>query len=285
AAFKWARGELIGKGSYGRVFLALNANTAQVMAVKQVEKPRTDLVDKRQREVVEALKSESKTFQDLGEHPNIVQYLGFEETPESLNMRVTAFFFLEYIPGGTIASCLSKHGRFDQDVTKWFTGQIAAGLEFLHSKRVLHRDLKGENILVELSGICKISDFGISKMVDKDEAFTGMRGTVYWMAPEVVDNSAKRGYDSKVDIWSLGCVVLEMWTGKRPWIGEEVISVMLKLYRDKLPPPIPPDILEGLSEFALCFRRECFAMNPQERPTAGVLRQHPYLELPPDWVF
>ncbi|KAJ7071104.1 kinase-like domain-containing protein [Mycena amicta] len=255
----------------------------ELMAVKQVETPQTasDRGNARQREVVEALKFESRALQFLGDHENIVQYLGFEETLTTLNI------FLEYIPGGTITSCLQKHGRFDQNVSKYFTRQIAAGLEFLHSKKVLHRDLKGENILVETSGVCKISDFGISKLSESaaNEAFTELKGTVFWMAPEVVD-ARRRGYDSKVDIWSLGCVLVEMWTGERPWAGEEVIAVMLKLYKNKLPPPLPPDIQAELSELALDFHNECFAMDPQQRPSAGVVRQHPYLNsLPPDWVF
>lgn len=87
AIFKWVRGELIGKGTYGRVYLALNATTGEMIAVKQVEIPRTDADrdDKRQVSVVEALKLESETLKDL-DHPNIVQYLGFERTPDFLSM-------------------------------------------------------------------------------------------------------------------------------------------------------------------------------------------------------
>ncbi|KAJ7103620.1 kinase-like domain-containing protein [Mycena belliarum] len=277
-SFKWVRGELIAKGSYGSVYLAMNVNNGELMAVKQVETPQTpsDRADSRQIEMVEALKFESTTLKDL-DHPNIVQYLGYEATPASLSI------FLEYVPGGTIGSCLLKHGKFNPEVTKSFTSQILDGLEYLHSTGIIHRDLKGDNILVETSGVCKITDFGISKKEDvKGQAFTELRGTIYWMAPEIVDNN-KRGYDCKVDIWSLGCVVLEMWSGERPWAGEEVISVMLKLYKDKSPPPVPADIT--LDDLAQDFRRECFALNPQVRPAAGVLRKHPYLQLTPGWVF
>ena len=100
-----------------------------------------------------------------------------------------------------------------------------------------------------------------------------MQGTVFWMAPEVIDIQ-KKGYNFKVDIWSVGCVVLEMWTGERPWAGEEMVAVMLKvcsystrlsrwlmlqqLYRSKLPPPVPDEI--SLSEQADDFRMRCFAM-------------------------
>ncbi|KAG6853577.1 hypothetical protein C0991_003101 [Blastosporella zonata] len=228
ATFKWVRGELIGRGTYGRVYLALNATTGEMIAVKQVELPRTasDKSDSRQITVVQALKMESETLKDL-DHPNIVQYLGFEETPENLSI------FLEYVPGGSIGSCLLKHGKFSENVTKSFTGQILAGLEYLHSKGILHRvqDLKADNILVETSGVCKISDFGISKRTDdiNGGAHTAMKGTVFWMAPEVI-NTQKKGYNFKVDIWSVGCVVLEMWAGMRPWMGDEVVAVMFKVH-------------------------------------------------------
>ncbi|KNZ78521.1 MAP kinase kinase kinase mkh1, partial [Termitomyces sp. J132] len=277
--FKWVRGELIGRGTYGRVYLALNATTGEMIAVKQVELPRTasDKSDSRQINVVQALKMESETLKDL-DHPNIVQYLGFEETPENLSI------FLEYVPGGSIGSCLLKHGKFSEEVTKSFTGQILDGLAYLHSRGILHRDLKADNILVEMSGVCKISDFGISKRTDDASggAHTAMQGTVFWMAPEVI-NTQKKGYNFKADIWSVGCVVLEMWAGSRPWTGDEVVAVMFKLYQSKQPPPVPPEV--HLSKLADNFRRKCFAINPDERPSAAELRRDPYLILPPGWVF
>ncbi|XP_006454689.1 hypothetical protein AGABI2DRAFT_62685 [Agaricus bisporus var. bisporus H97] len=276
--FKWVRGELLGKGTYGKVYLAMNATTGEMIAVKQVELPQTasDKYDSRQHTVVRALKMESETLKHL-DHPNIVQYLGFEETTDNLSI------FLEYVPGGSVGSCLHKHGRFNQDVTKSFTSQILSGLEYLHDRNILHRDLKADNILVEMSGVCKISDFGISKRTDDEAgAFTAMQGTVFWMAPEVV-NTQKKGYNSKIDIWSVGCVVLEMWAGMRPWIGEEMVAVMFKLYQNKLPPPVPDDV--HLCPLGDDFRKKCFAINPDERPSASELRKHDYLVLPPGWQF
>ncbi|KAK0198191.1 kinase-like domain-containing protein [Armillaria mellea] len=278
--FQWIRGELIGKGSYGRVYLGCNANTGEIIAVKQVELPKKqhDRTNQ-QMEVANALKFESETLKDL-EHPRIVRYLGYEESPESLNI------FLEYVPGGTIESCLFQHGRFSEGLTKSFTSQILEGLEYLHCRGIIHRDLKAANILVDHLGNCKISDFGISKRVDQLEAAlanTGMKGTVFWMAPEVVAPQKTGGYDMKVDIWSVGCIVLEMWSGKRPWAGQEVIAVMLKLHTDKLPPPIPKDL--HLSQLAISFRNNCFAANPAKRPMAAELRKHSYLTPVPGWSF
>jgi mitogen-activated protein kinase kinase kinase len=110
-----------------------------------------------------------------------------------------------------------------------------------------------------MSGVCKISDFGISKRTEDlhGGAYTAMQGSVFWMAPEVI-NTQKTGYNNKIDIWSVGCVVLEMWAGMRPWNGEETLAVMFKLYQSKQPPPVPEDVV--LSADADDFRRKCFAM-------------------------
>ncbi|KIJ68540.1 hypothetical protein HYDPIDRAFT_82801 [Hydnomerulius pinastri MD-312] len=277
--FKWVRGELIGKGTYGRVYLALNATTGEMIAVKQVEIPTTasDKSDSRQASFVQALKMESETLKDL-DHPHIVAYLGFEETPSFLSI------FLEYVPGGSVGSCLRDHGKFDEEVTKSFAAQILDGLAYLHSKNIIHRDLKADNILVEKTGICKISDFGISKRTDEDQgAYTAMQGTVFWMAPEVIGSQRGRGYNNKVDIWSVGCVVLEMWAGRRPWPDEDFFTVMFKVSHEGKSPPIPHDVI--LSDLATDFKERCFAVHPDARATAQELIQHPYLKLPEGWIF
>jgi mitogen-activated protein kinase kinase kinase len=278
---KWVRGELIAKGTYGRVYLALDATTGGMFAVKQVETHVADSTSdrkvSRQMQFVQALKMEIETLKDL-DHPHIVQYLGFEETTTLLSI------FLEYVPGGSIGRCLRDHGKFNEEVTKLFTGQILEGLEYLHSRNIIHRDLKADNILLENTGICKISDFGSSKRTDDVDGTAShvMQGTVFWMAPEAI-HPKNRGYDAKIDIWSLGCVVLEMWSGMRPWSNDEAVAVMFKVYQEKQSPPIPSDVV--LSDLAKDFKDGCFAVDPEERASTAELQQHPYLELPEGWVF
>jgi serine/threonine protein kinase len=150
--FQWVKGELLGEGTYARVYLALNATTGEIMAVKQVELSRTasDLMNSRHQEIIDALDSERKTLMEL-DHINIVQYLGYEESSNYLSMYefdninlpendMNFDSFLEYVPGGTISSCLQIRGEgFPEDTTKSFAGQILAGLAYLHSKRILHR--------------------------------------------------------------------------------------------------------------------------------------------------
>ncbi|KAI0349075.1 kinase-like protein [Trametes cingulata] len=237
--FRWVRGELICKGTYGRVYLALNATTGKMIAVKQVKIPRTtsDKDDSRHVSVVEALKLERETLKDL-DHPNIMQCLGFEETPTFLNI------FLGYVPGGSIASSEEiRSVRRGHEVT----GQILSGLEYLHSKGILHRDLKADNILVETTGVRKISDYGILKRTDDNNMaamYTSMQGTVFWSELQ------GKGYNSETNIWSVGCVVFEMWTvsghgsAKKPWLSCFT------------PPPVPSGI--ELSTLADDIRLNCF---------------------------
>ncbi|KAF9040540.1 kinase-like domain-containing protein [Panaeolus papilionaceus] len=279
-SMKWIKGRLIGQGSYGKVYYAFNSTTGEPMAVKQVEQPETpsDYLKDSIKKMVQALKEENQTLRRL-EHPNIVLYLGYEENPNTINI------FLEYVPGGTIHSCLLKQGIFREEVTKSFAAQILDGLQYLHSKGIIHRDLKSENVLVEPHGVCKISDFGISKNVNQNNAerFTLMKGTMNWMSPEVITgDSDGRGYDEKIDIWSMGCLMREMWTARRPWENESVLQVMQELM-DKRAPPMP--IGFKLSPSAQDFNNLCFQPDPIRRPGADVLLQHYYLKLPAGWTF
>ena len=255
ATFRIIRGELIGKGTYGRVYLGMNATTGELLAVKQVEvNQKSARQDKdRIKEMVAALDQEIDTMQHL-EHPNIVQYLGCERKEFSISI------YLEYISGGSVGSCLRKHGKFEESVVKSLTRQTLSGLAYLHVEGILHRDLKADNILLDRDGTCKISDFGISKKSDNiygNDVTNSMQGSVFWMAPEVV-RSQGHGYSAKVDIWSLGCVVLEMYAGRRPWSREEAIGAIFKLGSLNQAPPIPDDVSSTASLDGLNFMYNCF---------------------------
>ncbi|KAM0798652.1 hypothetical protein BDR22DRAFT_808597 [Usnea florida] len=290
-SFQIGRGQLIGKGSYGKVYLGINLTTGDLLAVKQVEvNQKIAGQDKdKMKEMVAALDQEIDTMQHL-EHPNIVQYLGCERKEFSISI------FLEYISGGSVGSCLRKNGKFEESLVRSLTRQTLAGLAYLHNEGVLHRDLKADNILLDVDGTCKISDFGISKKTDNiygNDVTNKMQGSVFWMAPEVVRSEGQgysategQGYSAKVDIWSLGCVVLEMFAGRRPWSKEEAIGAIYKLGSLNQAPPIPDDVSGSVSPEAVAFMSECFEIDPGERPTAEtLLEQHPFCKVDPYYDF
>ncbi|CAH2355005.1 hypothetical protein CLIB1423_20S01904 [[Candida] railenensis] len=276
--FAWIKGELIGRGSFGAVYLALNVTTGEMLAVKQVVVPKDrNRIGSKTVEGIEALHKEVETMKDL-DHINIVQYLGFEQKDNIYSM------FLEYVAGGSIALCMKSYGPFEEKLVTFITRQILLGLQYLHQNGILHRDLKADNLLLEVDGRCKISDFGISKKssdIYVNNAEMSMQGTIFWMAPEVIDSiveDKKQGYSAKIDIWSLGCVVLEMFCGKRPWSNEAVVSAIYKIGKTKLAPPIPSDINDKISVGAKDFIKKCFTIDPEARPTATELLEHDFIK-------
>ncbi|EEB08593.1 STE/STE11 protein kinase Mkh1 [Schizosaccharomyces japonicus yFS275] len=273
--FRWVKGRLIGNGTYGRVYLAMNLNTGEMIAVKQVEVPQaiSGVRDEWKRNIVEAINSEITMMSDL-DHLNIVQYLGYEKSATEISI------FLEYVPGGSVGRFLRKHGPFSERVTRYIIRQVLQGLSYLHSRGIIHRDLKADNLLLDFDGTCKISDFGISKYstnIYGNDANMSMQGTIFWMAPEVIHNS-HQGYSAKVDIWSLGCVVLEMLAGRRPWSNEEAVQAMFKLGTEKQAPPIPDDVKPHISQEVVDFLNACFTIDPEQRPTVDQLLQHPFVK-------
>ncbi|KAF9170585.1 hypothetical protein BGX20_008781 [Mortierella sp. AD010] len=276
--FQYLKGGLIGRGSFGRVYHAFNLDTCEMIAIKQVDLPQT-LSERncdRLKTSVEALFSEMEVLKDL-DHENIVQYLGFAQNEETANI------FLEYVSGGSIESCLKRSGHFPEPVIRSFTRQILLGLEYIHSKKIVHRDIKAANVLVDEQGICKISDFGISKRNAQsqggyDENVGSLQGSIFWMAPEMVTSKA---YGAKVDIWSFGCLVLEMFTGQQPWKGYAPQQALFTIGSSSAHPPIP----ENISEEGQRFLTRCFTTDANLRPTASELLQDPFAVPPPNFNF
>ncbi|KAF2768664.1 mitogen-activated protein kinase, partial [Teratosphaeria nubilosa] len=286
---KYMKGAMIGQGSFGTVFLALHAVTAELMAVKQVEMPtnRGDAMDAKKNQMVEALKMEISLLREL-KHENIVQYLGSNSDDTHLNI------FLEYVAGGSVATMLVNYGSLGETLIANFVRQILKGLSYLHSKDIIHRDIKGANILVDNKGTVKISDFGISKRVETatllHPAAVGKRGgprvslqgSVFWMAPEVVRQTA---YTKKADIWSLGCLIVEMFTGSHPHPNCTQLQAIFKIggTRKKKGAETAdetgarPDMPEQASEDAKAFLKRTFEIEHEKRPTADELMTYAFV--------
>lgn len=170
---KWLKGTAIGKGSFGEVCMGLNGQTGELMAVKQVPLPTSDTgASAAQKNIaIESLKKEIQIFKAMDPHPNIVQYLGSELTKTHLNI------FLEYVPGGSLTTVIKVYGVLPEELVRTYSSAVLHGLSFLHGLRIIHRDIKGANILVDNKGIPKIADFGIS-LQNINNNSTGKRGSV-----------------------------------------------------------------------------------------------------------
>ncbi|KAJ7449849.1 ste11-like protein [Mycena latifolia] len=268
-ATKWIKGALIGAGSFGKVYLGMDASTGLLMAVKQVELPTGSAPNQeRKKSMLSALEREIELLKDL-QHDNIVQYLYSSLDDDYLNI------FLEYVPGGSVTALLRNYGAFEEPLVKNFVRQILEGLNYLHERDIIHRDIKGANILVDNKGGIKISDFGISKKVE-DNLLTGNRmhrpslqGSVFWMAPEVVKQS---GHTRKADIWSVGCLVVEMLTGEHPWATLTQMQAIFKI-GSSAKPAIPSDISSDAQDFLL----RTFELDHEARPSAAELLQHAWV--------
>eukprot|EP00727_Mastigamoeba_balamuthi_P012148 m51a1_g7556 putative mitogen-activated protein kinase kinase kinase 3-like (668) ;mRNA; f:108941-111295 len=292
-SIRWQKGSLIGSGAFGSVYLGMNIETTELMAVKQIPfssnsettkevemfKARNEHTDTQTRRnpgcenraesLTASVQAEVALLKDL-EHVNIVRYLGMGVEADSLNI------FLEYVPSGSIPSLLKKFGTLCEAVIRSYTEQILRGLQYLHNRMIVHRDIKGANILVDSVGTIKLSDFGASKRLEElltrtVNGFPSLKGTPHWMAPEVIKQSC---CCRQSDIWSLGCTVIEMATGRPPYseITEEV-SVLFYIANSANPPPIPTCLSPDAQDFvSLCLR-----YNYRERPNAMRLLTHPFI--------
>ncbi|MCO5559944.1 hypothetical protein L7F22_013548 [Adiantum nelumboides] len=265
---RWRKGELIGAGAFGSVYMGMNLDSGQLLAVKQVLIAAKNVAKEKSKAHLRELEEEVKLLQNLS-HPNIVRYLGTARDDGALNI------FLEFVPGGSIASLLGKFGSFPEPVIRMYSRQLVQGLEYLHQNGIMHRDIKGANILVDNRGCIKLADFGASKQVVELFTFSGaksMKGTPYWMAPEVIRQT---GHSLPADIWSVGCTIIEMAIGKAPWSQQYQELHSFTLEPQKSHPPIP----EHLSHEAQDFLRKCLRKEPHLRPTASELLKHPFIRM------
>ena len=255
---KWKRGALIGEGTFGKVYKGMNERTGELMAVKQLS-----IMDGSE-EDVRGLQKEISVMWHL-DHANIVRYLGTARSERYL------FIVLEYVSGGSIANMLQQFGPFDDKLVRRFTVQILEGVAYLHDKGILHRDIKGGNVLVTNEGVAKLADFGCSRQLTQmctasmEESLQAIRGSVPWMAPEVIKQS---GQGLTSDIWSVGATVIEMGTGKPPWPEFRNNLAALFHVATSTTPPAPP---EHLSNECKAFLARCFVIDPRDRPGARVL--------------
>jgi mitogen-activated protein kinase kinase kinase len=274
---RWQQGQFVGGGTFGSVYAAINLDSGHLMAVKEIRLQDPQLIPT----IVSQIRDEMGVLQVL-DHPNVVSYYGIEPHRDKV------YIFMEYCSGGSLAGLL-EHGRIeDETVIQVYALQMLEGLAYLHEAGVVHRDIKPENILLDHNGVIKYVDFGAAKVIAKqgktlvaDPTGKGgrqnsMTGTPMYMSPEVIKGGAPaNARHGAVDIWSLGCVILEMATGRRPWASlDNEWAIMYNIAQGN-PPQLPTN--EQLSELGLDFLRRCFERDPAVRSSSAELLQH-------DWI-
>lgn len=289
---KWQKGDYIGGGTFGSVYTATDLTRGIVMAVKEIKFPNFQSVSN----IGKIIKDEMTVLEML-DHPNIVHYYGVEVHSDKV------YLFMEYCDAGSLGSLLS-HGRItDERLIQWYTFQMVEGLAYLHLKNIAHRDIKPDNILLNRLGVVKFVDFGAAKLIassgrtrmtgifGKENSSTsdtsaddnnndlnegGIAGTPMYMSPEIILGKRNNECLGAEDIWALGCCVLEMSTGRRPWAKlDNEYAIMFHIAGGNAPQlPGPQD----LSEEGVAFLNRCFVVDPEERATAEELINDPWLE-------
>ncbi|CDF91353.1 ZYBA0S11-00892g1_1 [Zygosaccharomyces bailii CLIB 213] len=292
-SMRWQKRSFIGGGTFGSVYSAVNLDNGEILAVKEIK-----IQDaKTMKKIFPSIKEEMTVLEMLN-HPNIVQYYGVEVHRDKVNI------FMEYCEGGSLASLL-EHGRIeDEMVTQVYTLELLEGLAYLHQSGVVHRDIKPENILMDFNGIIKYVDFGAARKIVKNgtnsaslnrtftdtsasstekespslpegPALHDMIGTPMYMAPESITGSSNKGRFGADDVWSIGCVVLEMITGRRPWARLDNEWAIMYHVAAGHTPQLPNK--EEVSAAGRKFLRRCLVQNAAKRATAVELLLDPWM--------
>ncbi|XP_057792641.1 mitogen-activated protein kinase kinase kinase 18-like [Salvia miltiorrhiza] len=250
---EWTRGHIIGHGASAAVSIAVSRISGDVFAVKSAELARSESLQREQR-ILSTLNS-----------PHIIGYKGFDITVEN----ATSVFnlMIEHAPDGALTDALRRGGgRLPEAAIRRYARGIVIGLEHLHSRGIVHCDIKGSNVLVAGGGAAKIADFGCAKAAGEAAAIAG---TPMFMAPEAA-RGEEQGFAA--DVWAVGCTVIEMATGRAPW--PEAAETLRRIAFSGEAPEFPA----VLSELGKDFLSKCLRVDRRERWTAKELLRHPFLD-------
>lgn len=265
---RYQLGNCIGRGQFGSVYRSLNLSSGQMVAIKRIR-----LSGVKEKEVCDVMR-EVEVLQRLS-HPGIVKYEGMSRDDQFLNI------VLEFVENGSLGQTLKAFGKFNERLVASYVAKILEGLHYLHSQGVVHCDLKAANILSTKNGNIKLSDFGVSLNMRAVENFAErasigrtvlkneIAGTPNWMAPEVIKLA---GASPASDIWSLGCTIIELITGRPPYSDvPNSMTVLFRIVEDPMPPM--PETSPELEDFL----KLCFVKEPALRPTAAMLWEHEWV--------
>ncbi|XP_026212966.1 mitogen-activated protein kinase kinase kinase kinase 4 isoform X2 [Anabas testudineus] len=261
--------EVVGNGTYGQVYKGRHVKTGQLAAIKVMEVTE---------EEEEEIKLEINMLKSYSHHRNIATYYGafIKKGPAGQDHQL--WLVMEYCGAGSVTDLVkkTKGNCLKEDWIAYICREVLRGLSHLHAHHVIHRDIKGQNVLLTENAEVKLVDFGVSAQLDKT---IGRRntfiGTPYWMAPEVIacDENPEATYDYRSDLWSLGITALEMAEGAPPLCDMHPMRALFLIPRN------PPPKLKSKkwSKRFLSFVDTCLVKNHLHRPTTDTLLRHAFI--------
>uniref|UniRef100_A0A8C0N3K3 non-specific serine/threonine protein kinase n=2 Tax=Canis lupus familiaris TaxID=9615 RepID=A0A8C0N3K3_CANLF len=268
----WEIIETIGKGTYGKVYKVTNKKDGSLAAVKILD-PVSDMD--------EEIEAEYNILQFLPNHPNVVKFYGmFYKADHCVGGQL--WLVLELCNGGSVTELvkgLLRCGqRLDEAMISYILYGALLGLQHLHNNRIIHRDVKGNNILLTTEGGVKLVDFGVSAQLTSTRLRRNTSvGTPFWMAPEVIacEQQYDSSYDARCDVWSLGITAIELGDGDPPLFDMHPVKTLFKIPRNPPPTLLHPE--EWCEEFNHFISR-CLIKDFEKRPSVTHLLDHPFIK-------
>ncbi|KAM4730791.1 myosin-IIIb isoform 1-T1 [Anableps anableps] len=280
----WDIVETIGKGTYGKVYKVTNKKDGSQAAVKVLDPINCDSLQhssSSNRDVDEEIEAEYNILRSLSNHPNVVKFYGMFYKSDNLSGG-QLWLVLELCNGGSVTelikSLIMRGQRLQEPVISYILYSALLGLQHLHNNRIIHRDVKGNNILLTTEGGVKLVDFGVSAQLTSARLRRNTSvGTPFWMAPEVIacEQQYDSSYDTRCDVWSLGITAIELADGDPPLAEMHPVKALFKIPRNPSPTLRNPD--QWCRSFSH-FISQCLIKDFEARPSVTHLLEHPFIK-------